>query len=225
MGMRGAIFSILLMLAGMPLLHADDSLAVADRLIQQHLTYIYGSEDLHKGGLDCSGFIQIVFHDSCGIDLPNEADKQLDYCREYGQVWDSTSGWTPATLQPGDLIFFAGPDLLPRTSLVSHVMIYCGHAVMAGAQGKGQQIDGSVSGVGYYPFGIRSPQGVLGESGTRFIGHRRIFAYGRLTTAPLPVIPAAVAALPASHVNPPVVRTSVAITRNTKPFGINPRLD
>src|SRR5476649_128582 len=106
-GLRPAFsFLLVLVLALAPLLRADDVLTAADRLVRQHLHYIYGSEDFRNGGLDCSGFVQIVFREAGGIDLPNEADKQLDYCREHGQVWDSTSDWTPATLQPGDLIFY-----------------------------------------------------------------------------------------------------------------------
>jgi len=184
--MRGAFLSTLL-LAGAcaSFLRADDALAVADRLARLHLVYLYGSDDLGKGGLDCSGFTQTVFRESNGLNLPDEADQQLAYCREHGQVWDSASGWTPATLQPGDLIFFAGPDPSPRTSLVTHVMIYCGGGLMAGAQGKGRQIDGTLAGVGYYPFGLHYPQGILGESGERFIGHRRVFAYGRLLPVPV----------------------------------------
>ena len=109
--MKVRFFSICgsLILIGLPLLRADEVLTVADRLVSQHLSYIYGSEDLRNGGLDCSGFVQVVFRESCGIELPNEADKQLEYCREHGQVWDSTSAWMPETLQPGDLITTGTP--------------------------------------------------------------------------------------------------------------------
>ena len=180
--MRARLLSILgcLAWAGVSQLHAEDVLTVADRLVNQRLSYIYGSEDPHNGGLDCSGFVQIVFRESCGIELPNEADKQLDYCRQHGQVWDSTSGWTPETLKPGDLIFFAGPYDLPRESRIVHVMMYCGYDTMMGAQMLGRREDGVIGGVGEYFFNPRSPSGVFGESGERFIGHRRVFAYGRL---------------------------------------------
>lgn len=172
----------LLLLGFTPRLYAaQDPMVVVDRIVRQHLRYIYGSEDMSKGGLDCSGFVQVVFREAAGAVLPDEADKQLAYVREHGQVWDSTSGWTPGTLQPGDLIFFAGPYDLPRASRISHVMIYCGNGVMAGAQGGGRQIGGGISGVGYYRFPMRHPAGVWGESGERFIGHRKVFAYGRLS--------------------------------------------
>jgi len=182
--MRAPVYSIItlgaMMLMAVLPSRGEDVLAVTNQLIHQHLSYIYGSEDLHNGGLDCSGFVQVVFRESCGVELPNEADKQLDYLRTHGQVWDSTSKWTEATLQPGDLIFYAGPYELSRTSRISHVMMYCGHGVMAGSQGAGRRLDGTYAGVGYYAFWPHPPKGILGESGDRFLGHRQIFAYGRL---------------------------------------------
>jgi len=207
-------------------LHAEDVLTVVDRLVHQHLSYVYGSEDLHNGGLDCSGFTQVVFREAAGIELPNEADKQLVYIREHGQVWDSTSGWTAATLQPGDLIFYAGPYQLPRASLISHVMMYCGHGVMVGAQGKGRQIDGAYSGVGYYRFWPHAPAGILGESGERFLNHRQVFAYARLNGVQCRDVPAVVLALPnpsAPHSGPVTASASTSI--NPKRIGAARHID
>jgi len=230
-GIRFAISIVIMALGLTSLLHADDVLAAADRLVHQHLVYIYGSEDIHNGGLDCSGFIQIVFHDACGVDLPNEADKQLDYLREHGQVWDSTSNWTPATLQPGDLIFYAGPYDLPRTSRISHVMMYCGHGVMVGSQGAGRRLDGAMSGVGYYPFRPRPPQGISGESGDRFLGHRQVFAYGRLGAVSSPAVPQAIIASAPAPATPSITApdittlSAMAPSFDLKLVGINPRFD
>jgi len=223
-------FGAALALMATPLLRADDVLTVADRLVHQHLTYVYGSEDLHNGGLDCSGFIQIVFREANGVELPNEADKQLDYLRQHGQIWDSTSGWTSATLQPGDLIFYAGPDQLPRTSLISHVMMYCGHNTIVGAQGKGRQLDGTYGGVGYYHFWPHSPAGIFGESGERFLNHRKIFAYGRLNVVPGSNTHESIVSIP-TPITPSATGSSSTMTAssnssfNLKPAGINPRFD
>ena len=220
---------IFLAIAWLPLLHADDVLTVADRLVHQHLTYVYGSEDLRNGGLDCSGFVQIVFREAYGVELPGEADKQLAYLREHGQVWDSTSNWTKTMLQPGDLIFYAGPYQLPRTSLISHVMMYCGHDIIAGAQGAGRRIDGVYSGVGYYPFWPHSPAGIWGETGERFLNHRRIFAYGRLNAVPDHVPHESIVSIPTPIV--PGVMGSTTSTASAgfnfdlQPTGINPRID
>jgi hypothetical protein len=219
---------LLLAAAWLPGLRADDVLTVADRLVHQHLTYVYGSEDIRKGGLDCSGFIQIVFRDAYGVDMPNEADKQLAYLRVHGRVWDSTSGWTKDTLQPGDLIFYAGPYPLPRASLVSHVMMYCGNGIMAGSQGEGRRLDGGYSGVGYYHFRPHSPSGILDESGERFLNHRKIFAYGRLSAAPDHAPPESIVSIP-TPVAPGFTGSAAASTGgfgfDLKPVGINPRFD
>ncbi len=215
-------FAGLLILTSSGASRADDVLTVAERLAHQHLAYVYGSDDLHNGGLDCSGFVQMVFHESYGIELPNEADKQLDYCRAHGQVWDSTSGWTPETLQPGDLIFFAGPYDLPRESRIVHVMIYTGHNTMTGAQGMGRQEDGIMGGVGEYYFHPHYPNGIFGESGDRFIGHRRVFAYGRLKAGETVNSLPAVAALQKST---PAKTTEVRATSASRPLVINRPID
>lgn len=175
----------LLGLLALPAARAEDPLAVADRMVQAHLRYVYGSEDPESGGIDCSGFTRLVFLQAAGIDLPDQADRQLQFCREHGRVWDATSHWTAADLQPGDLVFFAGPKAIPRLSNISHVMIYCGHGSIVGSQGKGHRIDGEIGGAGYYHFHVRPPQGLPGEPGDRFVGHRRVFAYARLNLAEL----------------------------------------
>ena len=223
MGMRAAISIFCgLILFGASQVCADDVITVADRLASQHLPYIYGSEDLHNGGLDCSGFVQVIFRESSGIELPNEADKQLDYCRQHGQVWDSTSGWTLETLKPGDLIFFAGPYDLPRESRVIHVMVYCGNNTMAGAQALGRQEDGALGGVGEYYFKPRLPSGVMGEAGDRFIGHRRVFAYGRLNFGPTPIGHEAVASTQKAG----SIKSAQSLTRiSSRPFGTSSRID
>jgi cell wall-associated NlpC family hydrolase len=207
--------------AGAVSLRAGDEMTIVERLAHQHLSYIYGSGDLNKGGLDCSGFVQVVFREAYGLELPDEADKQLGYCREHGQVWDATSGWTPATLRPGDLIFFAGPDVLPRSSDVEHVMIYCGGNIMAGAQGKGIQMDKVSGGVGLYYFRPHYPGGVWGEAGDRFFGHRRVFAYGRLTPGQTPT-----GLMVAEQKPAPAPKSAIAPTPTAaKPFGKSSRVD
>lgn len=155
-------------------------LSVADQLARQHLQYIYGSEDISRGGLDCSGFVRTVFHQAYGVDLPDEAGKQLSYLQEHGIVWDASSNWTPDQLQPGDLIFWAGPIVLPRPSQICHVMIYAAPNLIVGAQGKGKQLTGTLGGVGYFPFRPQRPSGLLQNVGTPLPGKRILFAYGRL---------------------------------------------
>ena len=206
-------------------LRAEDVLTVTDRLVHQHLTYIYGSEDLGNGGIDCSAFVRIVFREACGVELPDQADKQLDYLRAHGQVWDSTSAWTQFTLQPGDLIFYSGPYDIPRVSRISHVMMYCGHGIMAGSQGAGRRLDGVYSGVGYYPFWPHPPLGILGESGDRFLGRRQVFAYGRLNAVQGKAPHDLVASASAKPSPSDKTTASVISSFDLKPPGINPRFD
>lgn len=77
-----------------------------------------------ESGLDCSGFVQLVFKDSVGKLLPRTA-------REQSQVGDSID---KDQLKPGDLVFF---NTMRRA--FSHVGIYLGnnqfvHAPRTGAE-------------------------------------------------------------------------------------------
>jgi cell wall-associated NlpC family hydrolase len=85
--------------------------------------YKMGGADADRG-LDCSGFVQVVFKDSIGALLPRTA-------REMSQVGEQID---PSQLKPGDLVFF---NTMRRT--FSHVGIYLGdnhflHAPRAGAE-------------------------------------------------------------------------------------------
>lgn len=75
-------------------------------------------------GLDCSGFVQVVFRESIGKLLPRTAREQS----EVGNVVDKSD------LKPGDLVFF---NTMRRA--FSHVGIYLGdnrfmHAPRSGAE-------------------------------------------------------------------------------------------
>lgn len=75
-------------------------------------------------GLDCSGFVQVVFRDAVGLLLPRTAKEQS----EVGNVVDKTE------LKPGDLVFF---NTMRRA--FSHVGIYLGdnrfmHSPRTGAE-------------------------------------------------------------------------------------------
>lgn len=75
-------------------------------------------------GLDCSGFVQLVFRDAAGLILPRTA-------REQSQVGDNID---KAELKAGDLVFFN-----TMRHAFSHVGIYLGdnrflHAPRSGAE-------------------------------------------------------------------------------------------
>ena len=88
------------------------------------------SED---AGLDCSGFVQLVFKDSLGTLLPRTAREQS----EVGEIVDTSQ------LKPGDLVFF---NTMRRA--FSHVGIYLGdnhflHAPKPGAEVRVESMDSS----------------------------------------------------------------------------------
>lgn len=77
-----------------------------------------------EGGLDCSGFVQLVYKDALGLLLPRTAREQS----EVGNVVDKSE------LKPGDLVFF---NTMRRA--FSHVGIYLGdnhflHSPRTGAE-------------------------------------------------------------------------------------------
>ncbi len=87
------------------------------------INYRRGGTDPEKG-LDCSGFVQIVFRDAVGKLLPRTA-------KEQSQVGDAVE---KKELKPGDLVFF---NTMRRA--FSHVGIYLGdnrfmHAPRTGAE-------------------------------------------------------------------------------------------
>jgi cell wall-associated NlpC family hydrolase len=87
------------------------------------INYRFGGTD-PDSGLDCSGFVQVVFKDAVGLLLPRTAKEQS----EVGNIIDKKE------LKPGDLVFF---NTMRRA--FSHVGIYLGdnrfmHAPRTGAE-------------------------------------------------------------------------------------------
>ena len=87
------------------------------------INYRFGGTD-PDSGLDCSGFVQVVFKDAVGLLLPRTAHEQS----EVGNVIDKNE------LKAGDLVFF---NTMRRA--FSHVGIYLGdnrflHAPRTGAE-------------------------------------------------------------------------------------------
>ena len=94
--------------------------------------YRLGGND-EDSGLDCSGFVRLVFKDSIGASLPRTAYEMS----EVGQRIDTSQ------LKPGDLVFF---NTMRRT--FSHVGIYLGdnhflHAPRTGAEVRVESMESS----------------------------------------------------------------------------------
>jgi cell wall-associated NlpC family hydrolase len=96
------------------------------------ISYRFGGND-ENSGLDCSGFVRLVFKDTIGMLLPRSA-KEMS---EVGERVDSKD------LKPGDLVFF---NTMKRA--FSHVGIYLGdnyflHAPRAGAEVRVESMQSS----------------------------------------------------------------------------------
>ncbi len=94
--------------------------------------YRFGGND-EDSGLDCSGFVRLVFKDTIGTSLPRTAREMS----EMGQKIDTSQ------LKPGDLVCF---NTMRRT--FSHVGIYLGdnhflHAPRTGAEVRIENMDSS----------------------------------------------------------------------------------
>ena len=94
--------------------------------------YRFGGND-ESSGLDCSGFVRLVFKDSLGAQLPRTAAEMS----QVGQHIDTSQ------LKPGDLVFF---NTMRRA--FSHVGIYLGdnhflHAPRTGAEVRVENMEDS----------------------------------------------------------------------------------
>jgi cell wall-associated NlpC family hydrolase len=80
---------------------------------------------LPETGLDCSGFVQLVYQEAAGLVLPRTAREQSRQGREI----------TRSELQPGDLVFF---NTMCRA--FSHVGIYLGDNYFLHAPNAGKMV-------------------------------------------------------------------------------------
>jgi cell wall-associated NlpC family hydrolase len=88
---------------------------------QLGVTYVYGAESPGKA-FDCSGLAQAAYS-AANIQIPRVAQDQFNA---------GTPIYPPATLQPGDLVFFGA-----NSSSIEHVGIYIGNGAMIDAPHTG----------------------------------------------------------------------------------------
>jgi len=89
--------------------------------------YVFGGSN-PATGLDCSGLVQLVFH-QLGRALPRTAQGQ----------YEATARVARAQLQPGDLVFFARTYADPL-DWITHVGIYIGDGLQINAPTEGQVV-------------------------------------------------------------------------------------
>lgn len=101
-------------------------------LTQQKLTYIFGSHDPKRGGMDCSGTIYHLLTQAGITETPRQSDQICEWLMEKGSLHrtataDSLEHSELAALKPGDLVFWSGTySATRRKTPVTHVMIYLG---------------------------------------------------------------------------------------------------
>lgn len=105
-------------------MQSDDLLMYAMGLLG--IDYRYGGSN-PKSGLDCSGFIQYVFREAAGINLPRTSAAMS----ETGTAIDKQD------LKPGDLVFFNSR----KSKRVSHVGMYVGDDKFIHAPQTGKDIE------------------------------------------------------------------------------------
>ena len=97
-----------------------DVLVYAEQYIG--LPYVWGGKDLYRdGGFDCSGFVNWVYNNVCGLninsDYTNAASLYYNYCTHVSE----------ADARPGDIVFWKGT--YQSIGYISHVGIYCGNGI------------------------------------------------------------------------------------------------
>ena len=126
-------------------------LTAALDLTRRNLTYIYGSTDPSRGGMDCSGTIYYLLNQEGFTDVPRQANEQYDWVRSksrfYAVLSKKQDNFELREMRPGDLLFWTGTYRVDRDPPVTHAMIYLGkrksdgHRLMFGAS-DGRPYDG-----------------------------------------------------------------------------------
>jgi cell wall-associated NlpC family hydrolase len=101
-------------------------------LTRMNLTYLYGSNDPGRGGMDCSGAVHHLLSSSGIQDVPRQSDEMCEWIAGKGRlhrIKQAASLDHPelAHLKPGDLVFWSGTyESARRSTPVTHVMLYLG---------------------------------------------------------------------------------------------------
>lgn len=102
----------------------------AQQLTQLNLTYLFGSADPSRHGMDCSGTVYYLLKHSDVNDIPRSAHDIYLWAKQKGKFYSVSSNdfQSPefSQLKPGDLLFWSGTYPTNHSDYVTHVMIYLG---------------------------------------------------------------------------------------------------
>ncbi|HEY8903316.1 MAG TPA: NlpC/P60 family protein [Chthoniobacterales bacterium] len=158
-------------------------LKAALSLTTQNLTYLYGSDDPDRGGMDCSGTVYYLLQQVGISDAPRSSSEQYVWVRKAGNFHPVVStrmdSFELDSLKPGDLLFWTGTYAAKVDPPVTHTMIYLGKAksdglpLMVGASDGRSYRGKKRNGVSVFDFTISNPVGKE-HSSARFIGYAEI---------------------------------------------------
>lgn len=100
----------------------------ANAMIEQNLTYQYGSADPKNKGMDCSGTIYYLLKNTGVADVPRQSNEMYTWTEQQGKLFKPpfNSMADLKQLQPGDLLFWMGTYNIKRVPPITHVMMYIG---------------------------------------------------------------------------------------------------
>ncbi|MCX7124699.1 MAG: NlpC/P60 family protein, partial [Gammaproteobacteria bacterium] len=133
----------------------------AKLLSKKHLTYIFGSDDPRRGGMDCSGVIYYLLKHINNIYVPRDSYGMYIWLERAGKIHHVTSNNFHSNqfnaLKPGDLLFWTGTYRTNRKPPITHVMLYLGknknnEPLMFGSSDGGIYKGTEMWGVGVFDF-------------------------------------------------------------------------
>lgn len=146
----------------------------AAALTQMNLTYLYGSADPSRGGMDCSGSIYYLLRGNNAV-IPRDAAGMYEWVKQKNKfhavtIYDLQSSQF-SQLKPGDLLFWSGTYSKGNESTITHVMLYLGknknhEPLMFGSSNGRTYQNKKMWGVSVFDFKLPAPQ-----DKTHFVGY------------------------------------------------------
>jgi hypothetical protein len=144
-------------------------------LTQMNLTYLYGSANPARGGMDCSGTIYHLLSHNTGAVIPRDANGLYEWVKTKGKLHHVSRSDLLSSqfsqLKPGDLLFWSGTYAKKNGDPITHVMLYIGRnknhgPLMFGASNGRTYQNKKMCGVSVFDFNLPNS-----EAKARFVGY------------------------------------------------------